>query len=102
MTGRSLRSAWFGDIWFSPNIPDKVKDETKDKNYNSFKYSFIGTLLNKSPETSVRPNIPDASPDPNEKVDVKPSVTKMMKEVFCKSMLSWSYLAFIIFYSGSV
>ena len=85
--------------FFSPDIPDEVRDETKDINYNSFKYSFIGTSLYGSPEPLLRAT---DSIVKKSTIDAKPSVIEMMKEVFCKSMLSWSYLAFIIFYSGLV
>ena len=86
-------------VFFSPDIPDEVRDETKDINYNSFKYSFIGTSLYGSPEPLLRAT---DSIVKKSTIDAKPSVIEMMKEVFCKSMLSWSYLAFIIFYSGLV
>ena len=66
----------------------------KDTKYNAFEYSFVGTLLYGNPEVAFESN--------DMKKDEKTSVGIMIKEVFTKSMMSWSYLAFIIFYSGLV
>ena len=66
----------------------------KDIKYNAFEYSFIGTLLYGNPDVAEKNN--------DMKKDEKTSVGDMMKDVFSNSMMSWSYLAFIIFYSGWV
>ena len=75
-------------------ISYQVKDEKTDIDYNSFQYSFIGTLLHNNPKISIDAlkSVPSA--------EMKQSVIAIMKDVFCKSMMSWEYLAFIIFYSG--
>ena len=79
-------------FFFSPRY--QIKDEMKDTKYNAFEYSFVGTLLYGNPEVAFESN--------DMKKDEKTSVGIMIKEVFTKSMMSWSYLAFIIFYSGLV
>ena len=64
----------------------------KDTKYNAFEYSFIGTLFYGNPEVACESD--------DMKKDEKRSVGNMIKDVFSNSMMSWSYLAFIIFYSG--
>ena len=77
-------------FFFSPRY--QIKDEMKDTKYNAFQYSFIGTLLYGNPEVACESN--------DMEKDDKTSVVNIIKDVFSKSMMSWSYLAFIIFYSG--
>ena len=79
-------------FFFSPRY--QIKDEMKDTKYNAFEYSFIGTLFYGNPDVAEKSN--------DMKKDEKTSVGDMMKDVFSNSMMSWSYLAFIIFYSGWV
>ena len=78
-------------FFFSPRY--QIKEEIKDTKYNAFEYSLIGTLLYGNPEIPCENNV-------MKKDDT--SVVNMIKDVFRKSMMSWSYLAFIVFYSGSV
>ena len=78
-------------FFFTPRY--QVKDEIRDIKYNAFQYSLIGTLLYGNPEVPCQNSM-------MKKDDT--SVVKMIKDVFCKSMMSWSYLAFLVFYSGSV